>query len=292
MNLDHIRYFLMTAQEGHLGRAARRLNVTPSTVSHAIASLESELAVPLFERRGRAIVLSQHGRLVQERATLLMQQVLDFKKTAGTMSGELKGSYRLGAAHDLLASTFIPMCARLKKKNPEAVFELQSLRSADVLTSILSGSLDAGLCYSPMAHPDLEFKKLSEGMLLIAVRKKHPILQSRNHRQIETISEYNTILPKAAEGIEICERHPALIKHGIQTQIAFTYDSYNAAVELLTSTDCWSLLPADVIERSKGGIVAVAHPRTWAAPYQVALVWSRKNASRELIEALCSADSN
>lgn len=290
MNLDHVRYFLMTAKEGHLGRAARRLNVTPSTVSHAIASLETELDVSLFERRGRAIVLSQHGRLVQDRATILLQQVQDFKKSAGIMSGELLGSYRLGAAHDLLASTLIPMCAFLKNKNPAVALELQSLRSADVLSSILSGNLDAGLCYSPMAHPDLEFNKLSSGTLLIAVRKKHSILQSKNQRQIELINDYSAVLPKAAEGIEICERHPALIKHGIQTNIAFTYDSYNAAVELLLSTDSWSLLPEDVIERSKGGVVAIAHPRSWAAPYQVALAWSRKNSSRELVEALCSVD--
>ena len=44
MNIDHLRYFLVLTQEMHYGRAAQRLNISQSGLSHAMAALEQELA--------------------------------------------------------------------------------------------------------------------------------------------------------------------------------------------------------------------------------------------------------
>ncbi|MFR6380082.1 MAG: LysR family transcriptional regulator [Evtepia sp.] len=51
MNIDHLRYFLVLTQEMHYGRAAQRLNISQSGLSHAMAALEQELGAPLFKKR-------------------------------------------------------------------------------------------------------------------------------------------------------------------------------------------------------------------------------------------------
>ena len=61
MNLSHLRYFVELAHTHHYTRAAERLCITQPSLSHAIAQLEMELGVPLFERDGRSITLTRFG---------------------------------------------------------------------------------------------------------------------------------------------------------------------------------------------------------------------------------------
>jgi len=68
LNLNHLRYFWLTAREGSLTRASRRLNLAPSTVSTQIKALEESIGQPLFDRRGRSLVLTAHGEVVRQYA--------------------------------------------------------------------------------------------------------------------------------------------------------------------------------------------------------------------------------
>jgi LysR family transcriptional regulator, transcriptional activator of nhaA len=58
LNYHHLRYFWAIAHERSLARAAARLHVSPSSLSVQLRQLEERLGHPLFERRGRALVLT------------------------------------------------------------------------------------------------------------------------------------------------------------------------------------------------------------------------------------------
>lgn len=68
LNYHHLRYFHVVAHEGHLTRAAERLNVSQSALSSQIRQLEERLGQPLFERRGRALHLTEAGRIALDHA--------------------------------------------------------------------------------------------------------------------------------------------------------------------------------------------------------------------------------
>lgn len=61
LNFHHLRYFHAVAKTGNLSRAGRELGRTPQTLSHQIQALEESLGTPLFERRGRGLVLTEAG---------------------------------------------------------------------------------------------------------------------------------------------------------------------------------------------------------------------------------------
>ncbi|MBV6411373.1 MAG: transcriptional activator NhaR [Burkholderiales bacterium] len=63
MNLKHLFYFWKTAKEGGVIRAGEALHVTPQTISGQIGQLEDSLGVELFSRQGRALELTDAGRL-------------------------------------------------------------------------------------------------------------------------------------------------------------------------------------------------------------------------------------
>jgi len=68
INHKHLFYFWKVAKAGSVVRAAEAINVTPQTLSGQIGLLEESLGVELFARQGRAIVLTEAGKLAQEYA--------------------------------------------------------------------------------------------------------------------------------------------------------------------------------------------------------------------------------
>ena len=68
MELRHIRYFVMAAEEKSISSAAARLNISQPAVSRQIRDLESELDVPLFERTPGGLILTDAGQVALQHA--------------------------------------------------------------------------------------------------------------------------------------------------------------------------------------------------------------------------------
>jgi DNA-binding transcriptional LysR family regulator len=75
MSLQQLQYFVAVAEEQHVTRAAERLSISQPPLSRQIQALEDELGQPLFERRGRGIVLTEFGRYFAARATAILDHV-------------------------------------------------------------------------------------------------------------------------------------------------------------------------------------------------------------------------
>ncbi|MGF1502225.1 MAG: LysR family transcriptional regulator [Paracoccaceae bacterium] len=73
LNYHHLRYFRTVAHEGHLTRAAERLNVSQSALSTQIRQLEDRLGHTLFERRGRTLRLTEAGRIALDHADAIFR---------------------------------------------------------------------------------------------------------------------------------------------------------------------------------------------------------------------------
>ena len=71
MTLERLRIFVAVAERQHVTAAARALNLTQSAVSNAIAALEAEHDVHLFDRVGRGVVLNQTGQAIEGIAIIM-----------------------------------------------------------------------------------------------------------------------------------------------------------------------------------------------------------------------------
>jgi len=115
---NHIRAFLVTAEEGTLSAAAKALGLTQPTLSRQVSALETELALTLFERVGQRLVLTKSGLELLEHGRKMGNAALDFSLAATGQSQQIEGSVIVSAS-ELTATYMLPkIIAKLRLEEP------------------------------------------------------------------------------------------------------------------------------------------------------------------------------
>lgn len=281
MKFDQLQYFVETARRQHIGQAARFLNISPSAISHSIAALEEEFGKPLFEKHGRQIKLTPHGKLLLDRAEFLLGESNRIREELQSDKLEMRGHYRIAATHTLCSEFLTPAWIEIQDKHPALTATLHSLRSGEVLSRVNSGEVDLGICFSPHSGPNHEQELLHQGKLVLCFGKKHPFLKER---KIETLTRHPSIAALAAQGIENCENHPSFQKLHLQPRTVNLFDSYDVALAALQSNKLWTILP-DFLAYSHPGIETFI-PRGWDADYKIAAVWPKFRIRTQALDLL------
>ena len=123
MDIQKLKYFHTTAQLEHITRSAEILHISQPSLTQAIHSLEDELGVPLFQRLGRKVILTEFGVYLKQRLDILIPE---FDHLSVEME-ELKQSVTKTVKLNILAASSFVINAIMeyKKKNPDVIFEFE-----------------------------------------------------------------------------------------------------------------------------------------------------------------------
>lgn len=120
----------------HYSRAAQRLNISQSGLSHAIAALEQELGVSLFQKSGRGIALGRYGAALLSQAQQIVA-LADSCLRHFQMLREGVGTLRLQTIPLLIIPTVTRLCRQFKQANPGCDFEFSTGMSSQVCQSVI-----------------------------------------------------------------------------------------------------------------------------------------------------------
>lgn len=146
MELKNLRTFQTVVGRGSYQRAAEALGYTQSTVTVHIQQLEEELGLPLFQRTGRRMVLTQTGErfLPQARELLL---AADRLAQIGQEGREPSGVLRVDMAETLLCYQVQPVIQKFRRLAPQVRLVIRSRNCLDIAENVRSGACDLGVGY-------------------------------------------------------------------------------------------------------------------------------------------------
>lgn len=176
MELKNLRTFQAVVDQGSYQRAAEALGYTQSTVTVQIQQLEEELGVPLFQRVGRRMVLTQVGELALAQARELLLAA-DRLSNLGQDSHTPTGTLRVDMAETLLCYRMQPVIQAFREQAPQVRLIIRNCNCLQIPENIRTGACDLGLGYDMDWNREvLEVEPLGEYeiILLAAPRFAHP----------------------------------------------------------------------------------------------------------------------
>jgi LysR family cyn operon transcriptional activator len=195
MELRHLRYFVALAEYLSFTRAAQRVHVTQSTLSHQIRQLEEELGQTLFDRIGRKVVTTEAGELFLGFATRALQEVDHGIATLKPGSRGLSGQLNIGTTHTFNIG-LIPECvAQFLSKHPAVKVRVEELPADQIGGKLQARELDIGIAYRPASPTDLWFEPLYNEEMVLVVSDTHPLAGRKRIRMVELHQQRLVLMP-------------------------------------------------------------------------------------------------
>ena len=160
LDIRHLRYFLAVAEAGSFSRAADRLGISQPSVSQQMRDLEAGLRVPLFQRRGKRILLTPRGLIFQEHARALLHQLENFLQELNSEPGELRGELRLGVIPVLNVPLVPQLLGAFVADHPAISVTVEEISSTEIETAVEEGRMDVGLGFLTRHSPNLRYERL------------------------------------------------------------------------------------------------------------------------------------
>jgi DNA-binding transcriptional LysR family regulator len=259
VDLNLLVLFEAVFEERHVGRAAQRLHLSPSAVSHGVARLRRALHDPVFLKHPKGVVPTA-------RATELAVPIADILARVRDVIGialpfDPRSSTRRFAigAPDAIATVVVPpVLAAVRRAAPGVVVNVTEVEPSATLAALDARTIDVA-CY-PLDElpPRFEARALYEEDFVIAARTGHP-LGKRPSLERYAAAQHVLVSPTgAARGF----MDDVLAEHGLERRIALTVPSFLWALTVLADGDLVATLPRTLV-RAHGkrfGVTALEPP--------------------------------
>ncbi|TDD55059.1 LysR family transcriptional regulator [Kribbella antibiotica] len=166
IDLGRLRVLVAVAREGSVTAAAEALHYAQPSVSHQLAKLEAEAGVPLLQRMGRGIRLTDAGRLLVDRAESILAQVESAQAELDELSELKTGRVRLAAFPSALA-TLVPRAAALiTEQHPGIELTLVEAEPPAALSALRNNDVDVALIFEHGDPPQADRRDITMTLLL------------------------------------------------------------------------------------------------------------------------------
>ena len=147
MELRQLRYFLAIAEHGTFSKAASKVHVAQSALSHQLAQLEDELGAQLFVRSRRGVALTEAGLVFQAYAISILRQVDDAAASVAGLTDSPAGKVVFGIPHSASNALALPLLSAVRKELPQVQLELTEELTGNLSRQLIAGSLHMAILF-------------------------------------------------------------------------------------------------------------------------------------------------
>ena len=173
----HLRTIKAIKETGGLGRAADRLNITQSALSHQIKGLEDQVGVELFVRRSKPLKLSSAGhRLLRLAERVLPEIDAAEEEFAGLKSGKA-GRLHIAIECHACFEWLFPVLEQFRKAWPEVDVDIRAGLAFDALNALQREEVDLVISSDPEDLKEVDFSPLFDYEPVFVAASGHPLAQ-------------------------------------------------------------------------------------------------------------------
>ncbi len=223
-------YLYEVGIHGGIRRAADILGINPSVISRQIALMERELQLPLLERRGRSVVLTEAGRLLaddyadsRQRRLKLEGYLKDLRHMqGGTVSIHIGGGFVSTLIHDIVS--------RFSLAYPQVFVEITVANMQEMLNAVIHGETDMAVAFGAIGNPEVKRYSFTRGPVCAVMSPQHP-LSSETAVSIPTLAKQRLIALSDQFGLQRY-MNEMFRSHGLVFTPAYRCNLFSTAMEL------------------------------------------------------------
>ena len=280
-SIKQLKYLCAVAEHKHFTKAADACFVTQSTLSAAVAELESQLDAKVFERNKKSVLITPLGEKLLRQARVILGDVEDFVALAKVHAEPLSGDLRLGVIPTIGPFLLPPMLGNLRREFTTLKLFLKEEMSAQLETQLQQGQLDLVILALPYALPDMETVALFEDEFLLCLPPGHRFESSDQVNQQQLRGESLLLLEEGH-----CLRDHALEACQLQTaamDVVYQGNSLHTLVQMVANGLGLTLLPemavaADVLGDTQ---LTVKRFNKESVSRQIGMAWRKTDPRRE-----------
>lgn len=259
MELRHLRYFIMVAEERHFTRAAARLNMQQPPLSQQIRALEQELGFDLFKRHPKGVDLTAGGLVFLEEAQAILARVEHGALKASRVAQGIEGTLAIGFTSSAAAHALIPRIIRAyRERYPAVELSINEGSARELTEDAIEKRIDVGILRAPVSpHQSLTFHRLLNEEMLLVLPTGHPLLATADSAiPIAALKDERFILVRrpGAPGM-YANLITACQNAGFEPKIAFEVERMLTNVSLVAAGEGISVVPASMRDVHRDSVV-------------------------------------
>jgi LysR family transcriptional regulator, hydrogen peroxide-inducible genes activator len=156
MTITQLKYVLAVAEYKNFTLAADKCFVTQPTLSMQIQKIEDELSIQIFDRTKKPIQLTDIGQKIVLQAKSIVNEADRIQDIVEQQKGFIGGEFRLGIIPTIMP-TLLPMFLNnFIKKYPKVKLIIEELNTAEIITKLNNGHLDAAIAATPLQEEKIK----------------------------------------------------------------------------------------------------------------------------------------
>lgn len=163
-SIDDLKTFVAIAEAQGVTAGARRVGISPATASHRLNKLETALKLTLFRRSSRTLTLTDEGQIFFERTQIILADLAQAERDAGSGSAELTGHLRVTMSPWILSRFILPSLSRFQAQHPQLTFEYLAV---DRFVSLSAEGQDCAIRVGNLSDSALVARKLCDNERII-----------------------------------------------------------------------------------------------------------------------------
>jgi len=280
MDISNLKAFVSIANTGSFSLASEELFLTQPAISKRIASLESELNTPLFDRIGRKVRLTSAGETLYKHAQVILKEVNNAKQSVINLSDSIQGELKIATSHHIGLHRLPSVLTHYVSNYPSVDLAIEFMDSEDACKLIEQGEIELAIVTLPLTPiPNLHQKLIWDDPLSFVVNKNHELCGSKI--TLQDLTSYAAVLPSHGTFTrEVIQQ--LFAKNHLDLNIRMS-TNYLETIKMLIQVGLgWGVLPNSMLDSK---LVALKVPKVKLAR-QLGIVWHAKHSLSNPAQAL------